>query len=81
MDRLWLHESHGQYAETVVVAGGGRILEDLVLVHDLDSMLIFFVRGVLAHGGEMGVHHEGRRGGVLDIARTTTIDLVRFGHI
>ena len=58
-----------------------RILEDLVLVDDLDSMLILVRRDVLAHRGEVGVHHEGRSGGVLDIAGTTAIDLVRFGHI
>jgi hypothetical protein len=60
--------------------GSKRILEDLVLIHNLDAMLVILLGGGVAHGGEMGVHHERRCGGMLDIAGTAAIDLCRLGH-
>ncbi len=55
-------------------------LEELVLVNDLDAMLVLLPRGVLADRGEMRVHHQGGRGGVLDVVRSAiAVDLKR-GH-
>jgi hypothetical protein len=47
-------------------ARGSRhnLLEDLVRVDDLDAMLVGLLGGILAHAGEVRVHHGRGRGGV-----------------
>jgi hypothetical protein len=43
--------------------GHGDLLEDLVRVDDLDAVLVGLLGGILAHAGEVRVHHgRGRRG-------------------
>lgn len=59
-----------------------RLLEHLVGVDNLDAMLVSLLVGILADGSEVRVHHKGRRGGVLDIARSMAIDLWgQLGHV
>jgi hypothetical protein len=44
--------------------GRGDLLEDLVRVDDLDAVLVGLLGGILAHAGEVRVHHGRGRGGV-----------------
>lgn len=59
----------------------GYSLEQLVLVDDLDAMLVLLARGILADRGEVGVHHQGGRRWVFDVAGTSiAVDLEVLGH-
>ena len=61
--------------------GCGYSLEQLVLVDDLDAMLVLLARGILADRGEVGVHHQGGRRGVFDVAGTSiAVDREVVGH-
>jgi hypothetical protein len=40
------------------ISSGRDILEDFVLVHHLDAMLVGLLGGILAHAGKVRVHHH-----------------------
>lgn len=65
---IWLLPHAGRLEGEVRDWKQDNLLEQLVLVNDLDAMFVSLFGGILADGGEVGVHHQGWRRRMLDVA-------------